>query len=29
MKYEIILFDANETLFDFKKSEREKLLEKQ
>lgn len=29
MKYEVILFDADETLFDFKKSEREKLLEKQ
>ena len=23
MKYEVILFDADETLFDFKKSERE------
>ena len=23
MKYEVIIFDADETLFDFKKSERE------
>lgn len=23
MKYEVILFDADETLYDFKKSERE------
>jgi putative hydrolase of the HAD superfamily len=27
MKYEIILFDADETLFDFRKSEREALKE--
>ncbi len=27
MKYEIIIFDADETLFDFKKSEREALKE--
>ena len=25
MKYEVILFDADETLYDFKKSEREAL----
>ncbi|APQ96417.1 hypothetical protein CF064_02130 [Clostridium botulinum] len=26
MKYEVILFDADETLYDFKKSEREAMV---